>query len=82
VPPARHAGTVVPLRESPVPPSYDLGHLCAIHRRVFGDIYDWAGQLRTVAIAQGSWFCLPPYSISGPSAVSFPVKALCPTLGG
>ena len=46
-------------RDSPVPPSYDLSHLCAIHHRVFGDIYDWAGQLRTVAIAKGSWFCLP-----------------------
>jgi cell filamentation protein len=49
------------LKESPVPPSYDLRHLCAVHRRIFGDIYDWAGQLRTVAIAKGSWFCLPQY---------------------
>jgi cell filamentation protein len=49
------------LKEAPVVPSYDLGHLCTIHRRIFGDIYDWAGQLRTVAIAKGSWFCLPQY---------------------
>ena len=55
-----HAALIF-LKESPVPPSYDLGHLCAIHRRIFGDIYDWAGQLRTVAIAKGSWFCLPQY---------------------
>lgn len=55
-----HAALIF-LRESPVPPSFDLGHLRAIHRRVFGDIYDWAGQLRTVAIAKGSWFCLPQY---------------------
>jgi cell filamentation protein len=55
-----HAALIF-LRESPVPPSYDLNHLCAIHRRIFGDIYDWAGQLRTVAIAKGSWFCLPQY---------------------
>jgi cell filamentation protein len=55
-----HAALIF-LRESPVPPSYDLRHLCAIHRRIFGDIYDWAGQLRTVAIAKGSWFCLPQY---------------------
>jgi cell filamentation protein len=38
-----------------------LTHLSAIHRRIFGDIYDWAGQIRTVAIAKGSWFCLPQY---------------------
>jgi cell filamentation protein len=53
-----HAALIL-LKEAPVEPTYDLGHLCAIHRRIFGDIYDWAGQLRTVAIAKGSWFCLP-----------------------
>jgi cell filamentation protein len=55
-----HAALIF-LKESPVPPSYDLRHLCAVHRRIFGDIYDWAGQLRTVAIAKGTWFCLPQY---------------------
>lgn len=55
-----HAALIF-LRESPVPASYDLLHLCAVHHRIFGDIYDWAGQLRTVAIAKGSWFCLPQY---------------------
>jgi cell filamentation protein len=55
-----HAALVY-LKEAPVPPAYDPGHLCAIHRRILGDIYDWAGQLRTVAIAEGSWFCLPQY---------------------
>ena len=55
-----HAALIF-LRESPVPPRYDMVHLCEIHRRIFGDIYDWAGQLRTVAIAKGSWFCLPQY---------------------
>jgi cell filamentation protein len=55
-----HAALIF-LKESRVSPSYDLRHLCAIHRRIFGDIYDWAGQLRTVAIAKGTWFCLPQY---------------------
>jgi cell filamentation protein len=55
-----HAALIF-LKEAPVLPSYDLGHLCTIHHRIFGDIYDWAGQLRTVAIAKGSWFCLPQY---------------------
>jgi cell filamentation protein len=49
------------LRESPVQATYNLSHLCAIHRRIFGDIYDWAGQVRTVAIAKGSMFCLPQF---------------------
>lgn len=59
------------LRESPVRATYDLTHLCAIHRRIFGDIYDWAGQVRTVAIAKGSMFCLPQFieqAIAGISA--------------
>jgi len=55
-----HAALIF-LKESTVQPNYDLRHLCAIHRRIFGDIYDWAGQLRTVAIAKGTWFCLPQY---------------------
>jgi cell filamentation protein len=55
-----HAALIF-LRESPVPPAYDLRHLCAIHHRIFADLYDWAGQLRTVAIAKGTWFCLPQY---------------------
>ena len=41
-----HAALIL-LHESPVPPTYDLRHLCEIHRRIFGDIYDWAGQIRT-----------------------------------
>ena len=55
-----HAALIL-LRESPVQATYDLSHLCAIHRRIFGDIYDWAGQVRTVAIAKGSMFCLPQF---------------------
>jgi cell filamentation protein len=55
-----HAALIL-LRESPVRPSYDLPHLREIHRRIFGDIYDWAGQVRTIAIAKGSLFCLPRY---------------------
>jgi cell filamentation protein, protein adenylyltransferase len=55
-----HAALIL-LRESPVRPTWDLAHLCTIHRRIFGDIYEWAGQIRTVAIAKGNLFCLPQY---------------------
>jgi len=55
-----HAALIL-LRETPVRPAYDLAHLCEVHRRIFGDIYDWAGRVRTVAIAKGSMFCLPQY---------------------
>jgi cell filamentation protein len=55
-----HAALIL-LRESPVRPSYDLPHLRAIHQRIFGDVFEWAGQVRTVAIAKGSPFCLPQF---------------------
>ena len=58
------------LDESPATPAYDLGHLREIHRRIFGDIYDWAGKIRTVAIAKGATFCLPQY-IESSAAVIF-----------
>jgi len=64
-----HAALIL-LYESPVTPTYDLRHLCEIHRRIFGDIYDWAGQIRTVAIAKGAMFCLPQY-IQSSAAVIF-----------
>jgi cell filamentation protein len=37
-----HAALIL-LRETPVRPAYDLAHLCEVHRRIFGDIYGWAG---------------------------------------
>ncbi len=33
--------------------SFDLAHLRAIHRHLFQDVYDWAGELRTVEIFKG-----------------------------
>ena len=32
---------------------FDMQHLRAIHRHLFQDVYDWAGELRTVEIAKG-----------------------------
>ena len=33
--------------------SFDLSHLRAVHRHLFQDLYDWAGELRTVEIFKG-----------------------------
>jgi len=39
-------------------PPYDLPYLCRIHRQLFGEIYDWAGEFRTVDISKGTThFC-------------------------
>ncbi len=64
-----HAALIL-LDESPASPSYDLPHLQEVHKRIFGDIYQWAGQIRTVAIAKGAMFCLPQY-IESSAAVIF-----------
>jgi cell filamentation protein len=40
----------IQLSEHPVPGDFDLDHLKAIHRHLFGDVYPFAGQLRTVDI--------------------------------
>jgi cell filamentation protein len=63
-----HAALIL-LDESPVSPSYGLPHLQEIHKRIFGDIYQWAGQIRTVAIAKGAMFCLPQYIDSSAAAI-------------
>ncbi|OUM39060.1 cell filamentation protein Fic [Pseudomonas putida] len=44
------------------PPPYDLAYLRRIHAALFSDLYDWAGQLRTVAISkQDTRFCQPEF---------------------
>jgi cell filamentation protein len=41
------------LSQAPLKGSFDLVHLQAIHRYLFGDLYEWAGQLRTMDIGKG-----------------------------
>jgi cell filamentation protein len=60
---------VIELREAPEilgDRTYDLPHLCAIHRQLFQDVYVWAGDLRTVGIEKGGESFCPPGSISQP----------------
>lgn len=38
--------------------NFDLVYLKSIHKFLFEDIYDWAGEIRTVDIAKGNIFCL------------------------
>lgn len=41
------------LLEQPVSGNFDLAHLQLIHRRLFGDVYDWAGEIRQGEIQKG-----------------------------
>ena len=38
------------LLNNPIPGDYDFEHLCKFHARIFGDVYEWAGQPRSVPI--------------------------------
>ena len=45
------------LFEEPIAGGFDFRHLQDIHKYFFQDIYDWAGEVRTVDIAKGDLFC-------------------------
>ncbi|MGH2870605.1 MAG: Fic/DOC family protein [Solirubrobacteraceae bacterium] len=55
------AGRLAELEQRPIAGNYDLPHLQAFHRHIFGDVFDWAGEIRTVAIARHDLFALPEH---------------------
>jgi cell filamentation protein len=48
---------VLEAERTPIRGKLDFKHLCDIHRYLFGDIFEWAGKLRTVNISKGNPFC-------------------------
>lgn len=46
------------LRENGLPATYDMAGLRSIHRHMFQDVYEWAGDVRTVSIRKSGdgWF--------------------------
>lgn len=55
--------TIYQIQLRPPGGRYDLDHLCAFHRAIFRDIYPWAGQVRTVAMARTDLFALPQHIV-------------------
>lgn len=51
--------TLADLYYTPVNGNFDLLHLQEIHRRIFGEIYPFAGKLRQVDIMKGDKLFLP-----------------------
>jgi cell filamentation protein len=40
----------------------DNVHYRALHHHLFQDVYEWAGEVRTIRIGKGgNWFCYPEY---------------------
>ena len=54
------------IQRSPIIGDFDLNHLQKIHKYIFQDIYEWAGEIRTVEIGKGNLFCpthfIPQYA--------------------
>jgi cell filamentation protein len=62
---------LIQLMDCPPNATGDLAELCAIHRHLFQDIYEWAGQIRTVDVRKnvpGAEFFLPVAMITRASA--------------
>ena len=45
------------LIQNPLDGDLDFNYLKNIHKFIFGDIYEWAGSIRTVNISKGNPFC-------------------------
>ena len=46
------------LHDNPIEGNFDIKHLCDIHKYIFGELYDWAGEFRKVYMKKtdGSYF--------------------------
>lgn len=51
------------LYEEPISNNFDIEHLCQIHKYLFQDIYDWAGELRNVHMMKQATVFLEPNKI-------------------
>ncbi len=61
------------LADRPIPPTFDYDHMKAIHRHVFQDVYEWAGQERVGPLGK--------MTKAGPDVVNFrPGDPVAPTV--
>lgn len=51
------------LHDNPIIGNFGFDHLCNIHHHIFQDVYDWAGEPRTVNIAKGNSLFCPVWNI-------------------
>lgn len=48
---------ILALRKNPPAGVMNFRYLRRLHKYIFGDIYDWAGEVRNVNINKGTMFC-------------------------
>jgi cell filamentation protein len=55
----------IELEHEPIPGQFDARHIQAIHHHIFQDVYEWAGDFRTVSISKsGDPFAFPQHIVS------------------
>jgi cell filamentation protein len=54
------ASRAIELKTNPIPGKFDLDHLKAVHKHLFQDVYEWAGEIRTVSINKDAIPFAPP----------------------
>lgn len=59
----RSAARSVQLQEQPIAGRFDLEHLKSVHRHLFQDVYDWAGQPRSTGLSKGGSSFIPAHLI-------------------
>ena len=67
------------LEHKPLSGAFDSLHLQAIHRHIFQDVFEWAGDFRTVSISKsGDPFASPQHIVSSldKTCVRIPLKAI------
>lgn len=57
------ANRLAELYEEPISNDFDINHLCQIHKYLFQDIYDWAGEIRNVHMMKQATVFLEPEKI-------------------
>ena len=64
------------LEQCPLEGVFDFAHYKAIHQFLFSDLYDWAGQIRTVDISKkGTRFCSAEKDNTPKFRSPFPAKS-------
>jgi len=59
------------LDQRPIPGSFDFDHYRRIHQFLFCDLYDWAGQIRTINISKKGTVFVPAAEIEQCADVCF-----------
>ena len=65
---------IAEIKYTPIKGDFDLKHLQDIHKHIFRDIYEWAGEIRTVNISKGNAFYNHMYIIDGANNIFSELK--------